>query len=63
MNKKELTYMYICQNVVKRFYLGEKLEYQQENEEHVDGKVKFWFSLQVTGSDSLGIGGNFLISM
>jgi len=54
--------MHICQNVVKRFYLGEKLEYQQENEEHVDGKVKFWFSLQVTGSDSLGIGGNFLIS-
>ena len=34
--------MHICQNVVKRFYLGEKLEYQQENEEHVDGKVKFW---------------------
>ena len=59
MNKKELTYMHICQNVVKRFYLGEKLEYQQENEEHVDGKVKFWFSLQVTGSDFLGIGGNF----
>ena len=51
--------MHICQNVVKRFYLGEKLEYQQENEEHVDGKVKFCFSQQVTGSDSLGIGGNF----
>ena len=54
--------MHICQNVVKRFNLGEKLEYQQqENEEHVDGKIKFWFSLQVTGIDSLGIGGNFLI--
>jgi hypothetical protein len=53
------SFMHICQNVVKKFYLGEKLEYQQENEEIVDGKIKFWFSLQVTGIDSLGIGGKF----
>ena len=56
MDLKIVEMIWICQI---RQNLPNPMHCQQENEEHVDGKVKFWFSLQVTGSDFLGIGGNF----